>query len=256
MKKCFFLIIMFFPLVFLVSCKKEKKDDNNQTTVIVEFKAKMNGENLVIKSNQYNNISGYKIKFETLRLYLSNLKLVKTDNNEVMLKDIDFLDFSNNHNSNTNKGERIITTAPAGQYKALKFAIGVDPSLNNGDPSVYPNDHPLSIYNGQHWNWNTGYIFYKLEGRYDTAGVNADNAPFFLYHVGLNALYKENELLKNIYLIGGDTSVIRIIIHADKIFYNSSDTIDLATDNFTHTTDNYSLAERVNNNLSASMTIE
>jgi hypothetical protein len=260
MKYLFALLPVIFLTAFF-SCKKEPNgNDNNNpkdsTVVIVEFKAKMNGENLVIKTGEYLNISGYKIKFETLRFYLSNLKLVKDDNSEVLLKDVSFLDFVNNHNNDADKGEQIIITTDAGSFKSVKFGVVVDPSLNNSDPSVYPETHPLSIYTGEHWSWNTGYIFFKLEGRYDTLGVNPNLAPIFLFHLGTNPLYLEKVLSKNITVVKEDTTRIKIILNAEKLFFSANDTIDLKTDHNTQSTDDFPLAERMKNNLGNSFSIE
>jgi hypothetical protein len=261
MRRIIPVFVVILSMAFIASCKKEKEKENKDAVVkdavvVVEFKAKMNGENIVIKNNQYINVSGYKIKFEALRFYLSNLKLIKSDNSEVLLKDVDYLDFVNNHNSDNNIGEQIIINTCADTYKGLKFAIGVDPSLNNGDPAVYSEEHPLSIYKDAHWGWNTGYIFLKLEGRYDTSGVDADIAPFFLFHLGLNPLFLEKEFLQNINVTAGDTTKIRIVLNAAQFFYSTTDTIDLATDHNTQSTDNFPLAERMKNTLSGSMTLE
>jgi len=248
--------ISLLTLILAISFSSCKEDpENEETIMVVEFKAKMNGENLVIKNNEYINISGYKVKFEALRFYLSNLKLIAADNSEVLLKDVEYLDFTNNHNSDSEKGEQVIAIAKTGDYKGIKFAIGVDPSLNNGDPSVYPEEHPLSIYTGEHWGWNTGYIFFKLEGRFDTTGTASTLTDFFLFHIGTNQLYLEKEFTKS-FSAEGDTTRLRVILDADKLFYSATDTIDLATDPNTQTTDNFPLAERMKNTLSEALSIE
>lgn len=240
-------------LFVLTSCQKDKHEEG---ILAIEFKAKMNGKNLVIKTEQYTNVSGYKIKFETLRCYLSNLKLLGENQPAVLLKEVEFLDFVYHHHSDTPRGEQVVVAAPVGKYKALRFGIGVDPYFNNADPSVYPEEHPLSIYRGEHWDWNTGYIFFKLEGRYDTAGINADLAPFFLFHLGLNELYMEKEFSRPITIRKDDTTRIRIIVDADRFFYNEQDTINLATDHNTQTTDNLPLAQRMKNMVYHALYIE
>jgi hypothetical protein len=248
-------VYAFLVLIALTfnSCKKEKGD----TVVVVEFKSKINGENLVLNSGEYINISGYKIKFQALRFYLSNLKLIRDDNSELLLKDVEYIDFANNHTTNSEKGEQIIIkTEESGKFKSLKFAVGVDPLLNNGDPSVYPQSHPLSSYNGEHWGWNTGYIFFKTEGRYDTLGTDVSLAPIFLFHIGTNPLYLEKEFSKNFTVNEGDTTRLRIIIDAGKLFFSATDTINLSIDHNTQTTNNFSLAERMKNTLSSAMLLE
>ena len=56
---------------------------------------------------------------------------------------------------------------PPGTYQGLQFLIGLRPAANHADPAQWPADHPLNpLVNGLHWNWQGGYIFLALEGRY------------------------------------------------------------------------------------------
>lgn len=54
---------------------------------------------------------------------------------------------------------------PAGTYRALRFDVGLSPEINHGDPTGYPDGHPLNpLTNRLHWDWQTGYIFMAVEG--------------------------------------------------------------------------------------------
>ena len=54
-----------------------------------------------------------------------------------------------------------------GHYRALRFWIGPNPVENHADPAKRLPDDPLSPgLNGLHWDWQGGYIFMALEGRY------------------------------------------------------------------------------------------
>jgi cytochrome c peroxidase len=56
---------------------------------------------------------------------------------------------------------------PSGTYRALRFWIGPGPDENHADPARRSPDDPLSpTLNGLHWDWQGGYIFMALEGRY------------------------------------------------------------------------------------------
>ncbi|MBC8010570.1 MAG: cytochrome C peroxidase [Burkholderiales bacterium] len=56
---------------------------------------------------------------------------------------------------------------PPGRYQGLQFLIGLRPVANHGDPGQWPARHPLNpLVNGLHWDWQGGYIFLALEGRY------------------------------------------------------------------------------------------
>lgn len=56
---------------------------------------------------------------------------------------------------------------PPGRYRALRFWIGPDPTENHSDPAQRsPEDLLSPALNGLHWDWQGGYIFMALEGRY------------------------------------------------------------------------------------------
>jgi hypothetical protein len=40
-----------------------------------------------------------------------------------------------------------------------------------------------------HWSWNTGYIFMKLEGKFDADTTANILSQDYLFHTGLNDLY-------------------------------------------------------------------
>ncbi|MEO8069398.1 MAG: MbnP family protein, partial [Flavobacteriales bacterium] len=61
---------------------------------------------------------------------------------------------------------------------------------------VYPADHPLSVSQNMHWSWTQGYIFLKMEGRYDSDndGVVEATDNTFAYHCTSDALRRDVEL--------------------------------------------------------------
>lgn len=60
-----------------------------------------------------------------------------------------------------------VASIPSGEYRALRFHLGPDEQLNHANPAQFPADHPLNPnLNGLHWNWQGGYIFLALEGRW------------------------------------------------------------------------------------------
>ncbi len=60
---------------------------------------------------------------------------------------------------------------PAGEYRGIRFRIGVDETTNKSDPNRYAPDHALNPQvNGLHWGWMGGYIFMALEGRFPQGG--------------------------------------------------------------------------------------
>lgn len=90
-----------------------------------------------------------------------------------------------------------IGTLVANGVTGLTLSIGVDSVNNHVDPASFPAEHALSAnqLNFGHWSWNPGYKFIVLEGRMDS--TSAMNGPVdwpFIYHLGLDELYKPFEL--------------------------------------------------------------
>lgn len=73
--------------------------------------------------------------------------------------------------------ERVVLgEVPAGRYRAVRYDVGVRGLTNRVDASQAPEEHPLARQRdvGNFWNWNTGYIFIRIDGRLD---LNGDGQP-------------------------------------------------------------------------------
>lgn len=84
-------------------------------------------------------------------------------------------------------GRRVGTRAdglPEGEYKAIRFRVGVDPLADASDPNIYPVDSPLHPdVCGLHWSWQGGYIYFALEGKFRRADGKEEG---FSYHLARN----------------------------------------------------------------------
>lgn len=85
---------------------------------------------------------------------------------------------------------KISDEVPTGTFVALRLAVGVDSLRNHSDPAAWPVSNPLSLLNSahMHWNWNTGYIFFKLEGQYQRVDPPLNGG--FSYHLGGDIFYR------------------------------------------------------------------
>lgn len=58
------------------------------------------------------------------------------------------------------------TGSPPGDFKALRFRVGVNETIDQGDPTHWKPDHPLHPdVNHLHWGWQGGYIHMAIEGK-------------------------------------------------------------------------------------------
>ncbi|QJX47888.1 hypothetical protein HMJ29_13425 [Hymenobacter taeanensis] len=106
------------------------------------------------------------------RYYLSNFKLRKTDGTEYAVPESYFLVDEAKADSKTITLHNI----PAGEYPSFSFMVGVDSTHNVSGAKA----GALDPINAMFWDWNTGYIFAKLEGSSPQAPGNHG----LLLHVG------------------------------------------------------------------------
>lgn len=142
-------------------------------------------------------------EFETYKFFLGNVRLVREDDTEVLLDSLAFIDFSENHlaTGKTDKtthagGEFKRWNAPLGNYKGVRFGVGVPEDMNTGDASPYIDDpeHPLHPSNNMNWGMGPGFIFQSLLGFADSSdnAFDEDRAGV-VYHLGLNDHYIERD---------------------------------------------------------------
>lgn len=238
----YFLVVVLS--VVLWSCGEEPVV-TPETKINLTFTPTFNGEALSIDS-VYTNSFGQQFRIETLQFYLSNIYAHNAPDS-VLLKQAFLFSLLQ---------PQTLTLEVAPQsFSSLSFGIGVPANLNkNVDPSQYANANPLSVQgsNGMFWYWNTGYIFSKIEGRYELSG--APNAPLmdtYAFHMGDDPLYRVIQLnTGNVSLTEGDVRTLNIEVAMDSVFNRTTDPIDFSIDNLTHTTTNFPLAERMTNNFS------
>ncbi|MBW3517736.1 MbnP family protein [Flavobacterium sp. NKUCC04_CG] len=110
-------------------------------------------------------------QFSELKYVISNIRLIKTDGTEIPynINDLD-------------KGAAVIDQSkpatlhhtlnniPTGDYKQLKFGLGVKRDLNVLNQVKFPIFYATAGANDTEmmWEWGTGYRFTKIEGFYDT----------------------------------------------------------------------------------------
>jgi len=199
---------------------------------------------------EYRNFMDYRVTVEMLMLYFGDARLVEGQDT-LLVKDVDLFDLGNGAMS------RSWGVAP-GTWTKLRAALGVPARLNYADPARYGPGHPLSVSNGTYWTWATGYRYVLLEGRYDTdpSGTGALISPYAI-HPGMEPSYIEFELVPSspIVITAGNTTEIRVRMAVDRFFHSSEHTIDLATENSAHGS-NQPLQWKLVNNVVLSMTVE
>jgi hypothetical protein len=173
------LIVAFTILTsfFFASCKKDEapNDDNSNLTgqVNIEFEHKW-GMNLVpfyMGVDMIQPKTKDTLKFTTLKYYVSNIQLKKSDGTWWVQPDSYYLVDA----SLPNTMVLTVSNVPTGTYTEMKYTMGVDSIRNVSGAQT----GVLSAINGMFWSWNSGYIMIKAEGM-------SPNSPSedFVLHLG------------------------------------------------------------------------
>lgn len=248
----------------LSSCKKEgctnpdalnydpKADEDDgscdlgQGTIMMHFHHKW-GDSEFNLNQDYTLANGRVVNLNIVRFYMSQFTLL-SDNGETAISDV-------YHQYKVGSDHYSLGDVTPGNYTGLRFVIGVDEEANLGDPSLWPSDHPLSIDNPDldHWDWNKGYVFMKVEGNVDGSDPMSGTADSsVVYHVGLQNFARTITIPTTITLAEGGTSMFHCQVDVEAIFNG----LDLTEDFDTHTGNNMPLATEVADNFAAAVTAE
>ena len=143
-----------------------------QMPLRLHFGNVVNDKPIVLDNATYKNALGQTYTVSNLKYYISNIKLhtpsgqILSDSGYYLIRKDDpaSLDVT-------------LKNVPAGAYDKLTFMIGVD-SLHNCSGAQ---SDALDPVNGMFWTWNTGYIFFKLEGK---SNVSKNPGGIYEYHIG------------------------------------------------------------------------
>jgi len=163
-------------------------DDDNGTPAVegtigdaeVFFDNGVAGDALIL-GNTYTNSNGESLKINRLNYIVSNFVLIREDGTEYTYpKEDSYFVISQENDLHTVHLENI----PAGDYKKIRFGIGVDQQRYLQGETSQQSFWDLAAANDLTWTWSTGYKFINFEGSF-TSGTVQDNKGFQV-HQGSN----------------------------------------------------------------------
>lgn len=172
-----FLYMTLLAGLLTSSCKKDQpvtpEPDKTPATVAVSFSAIVNGKALVINNVTYTNTSGDDFSISRFNYFVSLVKLKRADGSFYAEKEsYHLIKHGSGLTSFTLNG------VPPGDYTSIEFLIGVDSTRNVSGAQT----GALDPGNEMFWDWNTGYIFFKLEGDYKTSKLQEKEG--YAIHIG------------------------------------------------------------------------
>lgn len=248
MKFRLYLVLFASVLVLFNSgCGGEK-----ESRVFLKINLTAGGQPLQLNTD-YTSPEGTLIQFSMVRFYVSQISLIKDNNEELHYPDQYYLAESEKENL------FLIDEKVMGKFKGIRFGIGVDSTRNDSSgifaiPAYeYPVDHALSPANFMYWSWNPGYIFMKLEGKADTSGNGILNeiGETFSIHTGFKEAYVFVER-NYTFTTKGDDIILQVNAEIPNFFTNynlRSDKKDAHPSNSKHEEFPYVLELMSNTNL-------
>ena len=248
---------VFLLILIASSCKKKTDSPTPSSTTST---SSSNGVlyfhlHTDIDTNEYSygdtikNADGRKMTISIAQLYISGVKLYKTDGTSVsvpgfVLKNIDSEQF-------------IVGSAPAGNYSYVSFNVGLDSLTNSKDPSIYSTSNPLGSHTPSMWFGSTqkGYIFVNVKGTIDTSAAKNGKADYpFSFQIGSNALLQSVTMSSSPFTIYPNSPQE---VHLNVDYAKLLKGLDLKTENMTDTyLKNPSVASKVAKNISSMFSYE
>jgi len=176
----YILCIAALAAIGFTSCKKENDNPYNSNVkgdLSIEFDNIAGSSDLQLNTGSYTNSSGEDFNVTKLKYYVSNFILTKTDGTVYTVPQDSCYFLVDESEESTHEP---VLHVPEGEYKTLQFTLGIDSVRNTMDISERTGVlDPTGIGADMYWGWNSGYIFFKMEGN-STASMMGD----FMYHIG------------------------------------------------------------------------
>ena len=242
-----YLLLTLLPLA-LISCSK---DDNSPVAnnITLHFNNTFKNNTIVLGNasaglaSKNTSTSAQVHSFSELKYVISNIRLVKADGNEFPyhINDLDKGATVINH-SKPQTLDYVLSNIPAGEYKQIKFGLGVKRELNTLDQAKFPKFYAEAGANDTEmmWEWGTGYRFTKLEGFYGTdnkqmsihtgSTIEGDEGA---YTQGVDAYRDIILTLPTLAVVSKNAPKITINADFDKMLSGKSNTIILGAANAT-----------------------
>ncbi|MFN3315777.1 MAG: MbnP family protein [Raineya sp.] len=228
-------IVWILSIWVVVSCKPASQNQVGENgTLAIELQHFFGDKTLKI-GDSYTNSSNETFTLTKLDYFISNIALEKQDGSFYAIPQDEsyFL-------IKLSEGAKPIISLkniPLGEYKGIRFLLGVDSLRNTMEPARRTGDLDVGgRAEGMYWVWNTGYIFLKMEGNSNVVPDEQDKK--FIFHIGGYGGYSSPTinnlktisikfLNENLKINPDKNAILHLKIDASKIF-NANKTIRIA----------------------------
>lgn len=142
----------------------------SQKSNSIFFDSKINNEKLELGKTYFSSILKDSLRVDLLKFYVSNIKLLKSETIVASIDGYYLIDMQNKKSISFSSNEKI-------DFDSISFEIGVDSATHE----LGAMDGDLDPTKGMYWTWQSGYIFFKMEG---SMNLLKSNKGLFTYHIG------------------------------------------------------------------------
>jgi|SRR5690606_17651416 len=213
------IALFLFTTSFLISCSSDDTaaiDENTFGEAQLYFDNGVNGDKLILGAS-YTNSNNERLTINRLNYIISNIIFIKSDGTEyVYPKNKSYFIVSEESGINMIN----LTDIPAGDYKQIKFGLGVDNQRYLEGETAQQEfwDYATSL--DMVWTWSTGYRFINFEGTF-TSDSNPESINFQVHQGSNSATDNYREIMLNLPTTArvrmGDKPSIHIIADANVI---------------------------------------
>jgi hypothetical protein len=204
------LLIILVAALSLMSCKKDSTnnyDESKLSDLRIKLDHVVGNRTLQLNSGVYTNANGEQFSVSQFMYYISNIKVTNKNGKVYTVPQEDSYFLIKEHVADT---KSFTFKVPEGEYTKLEFMIGVDSLRSTMDISKRTgvlDPANLTGTDKMYWNWNTGYIFWKLEGTSPQAPVDPGGNRNFRFHIGLYGGYS-TATINNLRMVSIDLSPV------------------------------------------------
>lgn len=257
------LLCLVSILLGFASCKKKENAIDNTSptqaqqntpkgTLMFHLHTYIDQEEVDLYNIPYTTSAGRNISLSKAQMYISSIQLEKLDGT--------LIDVSGKKVLKTLEAETYnIGDVAVGNYKSVRFKIGLDASTNASNPTASSDSVVLN--KPDMWYGSTaqpdGYVFLNVQGSIDTSAGMAGPLIPFSYKIGTSANYKQVVMPdKNYTITEGQATFVHVIVDYSRIFDNiqlnqvANLTVASPADNST------SLTQQIVNNIPAMFSYE
>lgn len=245
------LFIVVFASLCLAACDTKKEavtptpEPVETGTFMLHLHTYIDLEEVDLYNIGYQTSEGRSVSLSMSQLYLSDIQLVKADGSLYNVAGKRLLKKFETHTY-------LVGEVPVGNYKAIRFKVGLDTETNAKNPKAVADSTILNT--PSMWFGNAaqpdGYVFMNVQGKIDTSADLSGTPIPFSYKIGTNAHYKQVTMEgKNFAIVKGEVTFGHIIIDYSKLFSGvalnqlSNLSINTASDNQS------AIAQKIANNI-------